>query len=72
MYEEFIDECERVKRDLESFQVELRREEPCSRASSLKDLLSVNIGTYNSITTRPAGVFKMGMSIFKSNLRSLY
>lgn len=60
MYEEFIDECERVKRDLESLQAELRREEPCSRASTLQDLLTVNTSTYNSITARPTAVFKMG------------
>ncbi|XP_068215232.1 uncharacterized protein [Palaemon carinicauda] len=64
-YEEFVDECERARRDLESLQAELRREEPCSRASTLHDLLSVNTNTYNTITARPALIFNMGQEVLK-------
>ncbi|XP_069984239.1 titin isoform X5 [Penaeus vannamei] len=64
-YEEFVDECERARRDLETLQAELRREEPCSRASTLHDLLSVNSNTYNTITARPAIIFNMGQEVLK-------
>ncbi|XP_069941739.1 titin-like isoform X5 [Cherax quadricarinatus] len=64
-YEEFVDECERARRDLETLQVELRREEPCSRASTLHDLLSVNTNTYNTITARPAVIFNIGQEVLK-------